>query len=177
MCAWMPIPLVPRCVCACVAHCPHVPFGPRVRGRVCIHPIPPPPPSVPDAPPPHTQPEFTGEVFRAVFMLFKYVSGTVVRNMDSVRRFYGPLLGHKKPYVRRFAAVSLAFLMRKIKDRRELRAHVKGLVAALGSLPEPALARLVGAEPAAKRVKVPSTRTRCACVCARVCVFACVCVC
>ena len=35
---------------------------------------------------PCLQPEFTGEVFRTLYTLFKYVSSALVKDMDAVRR-------------------------------------------------------------------------------------------
>jgi hypothetical protein len=88
------------------------------------------------------QPDFTGDVFRTLFFLFKYVSSSLVSSMDAVRKFYGPLLGHKRPYVRDFAAASFAFLLRKLKDKKALRSHIKGLVVAMGSVPDSVLQRM-----------------------------------
>jgi len=64
-----------------------------------------------------TKPALTGEVFRTLSYLFKYLAPQLLKNLDAVRGYYGPLLGHAKPYVREFAAQSFSFLLRKVCPR------------------------------------------------------------
>jgi hypothetical protein len=79
-----------------------------------------------------SKPELTGEIFQLIAYLFKYLGKSLLQRLDEVRTYYASLLGHKKPYVRRFGAETLASLLRKLKDK-PLHKHVRAL---LGALPK-----------------------------------------
>ena len=94
------------------------------------------------------KPARTGEVFRTLSHLFKYLAPQLLANLDVVRGYYGPLLGHERGYVREFAAQSFAFLLRKLpttvakskgkgKEKEKgsmgtMAAHTASLVRAMG---------------------------------------------
>lgn len=63
--------------------------------------------------------------------LFKYLAPQLLQNLDAVRGYYGPLLGHAKAYVREFAAQSFAFLLRKLPGAGMAK-HAASLVRAMG---------------------------------------------
>ena len=63
--------------------------------------------------------------------LFKYLAPQLLENLDTVRGYYGPLLGHAKAYVREFAAQSFAFLLRKL-PAGGMAKHAASLVRAMG---------------------------------------------
>nr|XP_054775145.1 small subunit processome component 20 homolog [Lytechinus pictus] len=55
--------------------------------------------------------------FQCLCYMFKYLWRYLVRDIQDVYKMYSPLLGEeRKEYIRRFAAESFAFMMRKVKD-------------------------------------------------------------
>lgn len=76
-------------------------------------------------------PELTGAVFRTLSLLFRYLSKTLTENLDDVRGYYGRLLGHRRPFVRQFAAESFALLLRRLPSKGK-RSHTSSLVKAMG---------------------------------------------
>ncbi len=86
-----------------------------------------------------------------------------------VRVYVCMYAGHSRAFVREFAGVSLSFLLRKIKASKALKAHVRGLVTALGD------------STAQRKTREPVTRTSnvgtivCVCVCMHACMYVCVC--
>lgn len=65
------------------------------------------------------EPEEVEEVLTCVAFLLKFLRKALVNNIEQVFDLYRPFFGHKKAYVRDFAAQSLAFLFRKM-DRPAL---------------------------------------------------------
>ncbi|KAM9772369.1 small subunit processome component 20 homolog [Syngnathus typhle] len=55
-------------------------------------------------------------VFTCLSYLYKYLWRLMVKDMDNIYSLYSTLLEHKKEHIRRFAAESFAFLMRKVPD-------------------------------------------------------------
>nr|XP_006819783.1 PREDICTED: small subunit processome component 20 homolog [Saccoglossus kowalevskii] len=61
--------------------------------------------------------ELLEDAFQCLGYLFKFLWRYLLKDIQDVFLFYSPLLGSsKKDYVRRFAAESFAFLLRKLKD-------------------------------------------------------------
>ncbi|XP_063970096.1 small subunit processome component 20 homolog [Lytechinus pictus] len=59
--------------------------------------------------------------FQCLCYMFKYLWRYLVRDIQDVYKMYSPLLGEeRKEYIRRFAAESFAFMMRKVKDHGDL---------------------------------------------------------
>nr|XP_061809338.1 small subunit processome component 20 homolog [Nerophis lumbriciformis] len=54
--------------------------------------------------------------FTCLSYLYKYLWRLMVKDMDNIYNLYSTLLEHKKEHIRRFAAESFAFLMRKVPD-------------------------------------------------------------
>ncbi|XP_051911593.1 small subunit processome component 20 homolog [Hippocampus zosterae] len=55
-------------------------------------------------------------VFTCLSYLYKYLWRLMVKDMDNIYSLYSKLLEHKKEHIRKFAAESFAFLMRKVSD-------------------------------------------------------------
>ncbi|XP_061617524.1 LOW QUALITY PROTEIN: small subunit processome component 20 homolog [Phyllopteryx taeniolatus] len=54
--------------------------------------------------------------FTCLSYLYKYLWRLMVKDMDNIYSLYSTLLEHKKDHIRRFAAESFAYLMRKVPD-------------------------------------------------------------
>ncbi|XP_077356066.1 small subunit processome component 20 homolog [Festucalex cinctus] len=54
--------------------------------------------------------------FTCLSYLYKYLWRLMVKDMDNIYSLYSTLLEHKKEHIRKFAAESFAFLMRKVPD-------------------------------------------------------------
>ncbi|KAM9701340.1 small subunit processome component 20 homolog, partial [Menidia menidia] len=54
--------------------------------------------------------------FTCLSYLYKYLWRLMVKDMPSIYSLYSSLLAHKKEHIRKFAAESFAFLMRKVPD-------------------------------------------------------------
>jgi Down-regulated in metastasis len=78
------------------------------------------------------EPETAGRILRAVGHLLKFDVRELLQDPDAVRPYYAALLGHRRDYVRRFAAETFSALLRKLKPK-PLRRHVRQLLVALGS--------------------------------------------
>lgn len=82
--------------------------------------------------PPEVAPEVCGRVLRCLGFLLKFVARPLARDMSAVRCLYAPLLGHRRDFVRKMAAQSLAPTIRRLKSKA-MRKHVKQLVEALAA--------------------------------------------
>uniref|UniRef100_A0A8C4VGI6 UTP20 small subunit processome component n=1 Tax=Gopherus evgoodei TaxID=1825980 RepID=A0A8C4VGI6_9SAUR len=58
--------------------------------------------------------------FTSLSYLYKYLWRLMVKDMANIYSLYSTLLAHKKPHIRKFAAESFTFLMRKVSDKNEL---------------------------------------------------------
>uniref|UniRef100_A0A3Q3VPZ3 Uncharacterized protein n=1 Tax=Mola mola TaxID=94237 RepID=A0A3Q3VPZ3_MOLML len=54
--------------------------------------------------------------FTCLSYLYKYLWRLIVRDMSNIYSLYSTLLAHKKEHIRKFAAESFSFLMRKVPD-------------------------------------------------------------
>ncbi|KAG7496109.1 small subunit processome component 20-like [Solea senegalensis] len=63
-------------------------------------------------------------VFTCLSYLYKYLWRLMVKDMTNIYSLYSTLLEHKKEHIRRFAAESFSFLMRKVPDLDALLTHV-----------------------------------------------------
>ncbi|XP_044041482.1 small subunit processome component 20 homolog isoform X2 [Siniperca chuatsi] len=62
--------------------------------------------------------------FTCLSYLYKYLWRLMVRDMTNIYSLYSTLLAHKKEHIRKFAAESFSFLMRKVPDLDALLSHV-----------------------------------------------------
>ncbi|KAM3588219.1 uncharacterized protein V6R79_024222 [Siganus canaliculatus] len=62
--------------------------------------------------------------FTCLSYLYKYLWRVMVRDMSNIYSLYSTLLEHKKEHIRKFAAESFSFLMRKVPDLDALLNHV-----------------------------------------------------
>jgi len=74
-------------------------------------------------------PEATARAIQAMAHLFTHLSKPLLLDLDVLKRYYGPLLGHKKEFIRRYAAEALAGLLRRLGDK-QLGKHLKGVIKA-----------------------------------------------
>uniref|UniRef100_A0A8C0GJE3 UTP20 small subunit processome component n=1 Tax=Chelonoidis abingdonii TaxID=106734 RepID=A0A8C0GJE3_CHEAB len=58
--------------------------------------------------------------FTSLSYLYKYLWRLMVKDMGNIYSLYSTLLAHIKPHIRKFAAESFTFLMRKVSDKNEL---------------------------------------------------------
>jgi hypothetical protein len=77
-------------------------------------------------------PERVGDVFRTIGMLFKHLAKPLRASPAALRAYYAPMMGHRQAFVRRFAAETVAPLLRKLTDA-QLHKHVRGLLRAAGN--------------------------------------------
>ncbi|XP_047431848.1 small subunit processome component 20 homolog isoform X2 [Mugil cephalus] len=63
-------------------------------------------------------------VFTCLSYLYKYLWRLMVKDMANIYSLYSTLLEHKKEHIRKFAAESFSFLMRKVPDLDALLTHV-----------------------------------------------------
>ena len=75
-------------------------------------------------------PELTGQLFECLSYLIKYAMATLVDDHDSMRQYYGALLGHATAFVRDMSAKCLVMLLRKLKQTAYV-SHVKRLLKAV----------------------------------------------
>ncbi|XP_062339462.1 small subunit processome component 20 homolog [Osmerus eperlanus] len=73
--------------------------------------------------------------FTCLSYLFKYLWRLMVKDITNMYSLYSTLLAHKKEHIRRFAAESFSFLMRKVPDLDGLLSH---MFSDLGEHPEKA---------------------------------------
>jgi hypothetical protein len=65
-----------------------------------------------------SEPEALEDVFSCLSFLFKFLAKQLVNDVHNVyRKYYAAMLMHRKPYIRRWAAESFAFLLRKVRRR------------------------------------------------------------
>jgi len=76
-----------------------------------------------------SNPENTARVVQSMAHLFTSLHRPILRDLNVLKRYYGPLLGHRKVFVRKYAAEALAGLLRRLEDER-LCKHLKGVVKA-----------------------------------------------
>ncbi|KAL7370997.1 hypothetical protein ABVT39_016013 [Epinephelus coioides] len=62
--------------------------------------------------------------FTCLSYLYKYLWRVMVKDMTNIYSLYSALLEHKKEHIRKFAAESFSFLMRKVPDLDALLSHV-----------------------------------------------------
>ncbi|KAM6984775.1 small subunit processome component 20 homolog [Aplochiton taeniatus] len=62
--------------------------------------------------------------FTCLSYLYKYLWRLMVKDMINIYSLYSTLLGHKKEHIRKFAAESFSFLMRKVPDLDALLNHM-----------------------------------------------------
>ncbi|XP_045928602.1 small subunit processome component 20 homolog, partial [Micropterus dolomieu] len=62
--------------------------------------------------------------FTCLSYLYKYLWRLMVKDMTNIYSLYSTLLAHKKEHIRKFAAESFSFLMRKVPDLDALLSHV-----------------------------------------------------
>uniref|UniRef100_A0A8C4I8P8 Small subunit processome component 20 homolog n=1 Tax=Dicentrarchus labrax TaxID=13489 RepID=A0A8C4I8P8_DICLA len=62
--------------------------------------------------------------FTCLSYLYKYLWRVMVKDMSNIYSLYSTLLAHKKEHIRKFAAESFSFLMRKVPDLDALLGHV-----------------------------------------------------
>ncbi|XP_074482513.1 small subunit processome component 20 homolog isoform X2 [Sebastes fasciatus] len=62
--------------------------------------------------------------FTCLSYLYKYLWRLMVKDMTNIYSLYSTLLEHKKEHIRKFAAESFSFLMRKVPDLDALLSHV-----------------------------------------------------
>ncbi|XP_042259713.1 small subunit processome component 20 homolog [Thunnus maccoyii] len=62
--------------------------------------------------------------FTCLSYLYKYLWRLMVKDMTNIYSLYSTLLEHKKEHIRKFAAESFSFLMRKVPDLDALLTHV-----------------------------------------------------
>ena len=60
-------------------------------------------------------PELTGKLFECMSYLIKYQLRQLSSEANSMRKYYGPLLGHPASFVRDYSAKTFSVLMRKLK--------------------------------------------------------------
>ncbi|CAM9433513.1 unnamed protein product, partial [Discosporangium mesarthrocarpum] len=77
-------------------------------------------------------PEACGRILRCLGFLLKFVSRPLADDIDTLKALYPPLLGHRKDFVRRLAAQSLAPALRRLKPK-VMRRHARTLVGALAA--------------------------------------------
>lgn len=65
-------------------------------------------------------PEQTGGAFRTLSYMFKALAEPIVADMSSMKKYYGPLLGHARSFIRQFAAETFAPLMRRLSVREQV---------------------------------------------------------
>ena len=77
-------------------------------------------------------PEACGLVFRTMGYVIKYNARDLEADLGRIQPYYADLLGHRRDFVRRYAAETLAQLLRGV-ETKPLRRHLRELVAALAS--------------------------------------------
>ena len=80
-----------------------------------------------------SKPELSAEAFKAIIMLFKYNQTQLLTDINALRTFYAPLLGHSKEFVREFAAHAFAGLLRRLKTGKMMREFLVKFLRALTS--------------------------------------------
>ena len=91
------------------------------------------------------RPEQTGEAFKALSYIFKHLADPLIADIDSLRKYYGPLLGHKRDFVRQFAAETFAPLIRRLPPKA-LQKHTRAILKALAAACRPQVPETTGVE-------------------------------
>jgi hypothetical protein len=97
--------------------------------------------SVTQAIPGTPSPELTGQLFECLSYLIKYCLPKLSEEHDSMRQYYGQMLGHGTPFVRDLSARALVLLLRRLKPAAFAQ-HVKRLLKALAGQCRGAVANL-----------------------------------
>lgn len=79
----------------------------------------------------NVQPELSTQVFKTLTMLFNYLRAQLLKDMDAVHKCYFPLLGHPRDFVREFAAQTLAVLLRRIDNVKDMKKYLAAYLRAL----------------------------------------------
>ena len=79
----------------------------------------------------HPRPELVGKMFECISYLLKYQLQTLVDEPDTIRQYYGDLLGSHAPFVREMAAKAFSVLLRKLSTKAFI-SHFKKVLKALG---------------------------------------------
>lgn len=67
------------------------------------------------------EPEKTSNVFQTLLMMFRNLNGDDIRDhISTIRKYYGPLFGHKTPFVRQFACESYCYLLRHMSSAKKV---------------------------------------------------------
>ena len=67
------------------------------------------------------EPEKTSNVFQTLLLMFRNLNGDDIRDHISIiRKYYGPLFGHKMPFVRQFACESYCYLLRHMSSSKKV---------------------------------------------------------
>ena len=91
------------------------------------------------------RPEQTGEAFKSLSYIFKHLAEPLIADIDSLRKYYGPLLGHKRDFVRQFAAETFAPLIRRLPPKA-LQKHTRAILKALAAACRPQVPEPTGVE-------------------------------
>jgi len=75
-------------------------------------------------------PEMTGKLFECLSYLTKFMLLKLTDDPDSMRQYYGTLLGHSTSFVREYSAKCFTILLRKLKSTK-FKNHAKKLMKAL----------------------------------------------
>jgi hypothetical protein len=59
-------------------------------------------------------PEQSGGAFRTLSYVFKSLAEPIIEDISSMKKYYGPLLGHVRSFIRQFAAETFAPLLRRL---------------------------------------------------------------
>ena len=80
-------------------------------------------------------PKLLEKIFSTLGYLFKFLQKLLLQDIDNVfSLYYNELLGHKKDYIRIFAAESFSFLLRKL-NRERLSSHIDFIFSKLQETP------------------------------------------
>ncbi|CAM9357800.1 unnamed protein product, partial [Chrysoparadoxa australica] len=70
------------------------------------------------------EPEDASRCVKCIGYLLKFSAKPLLKDVKSIKQYYGPLLGHKRDFVRRYSAEVLSSLLRKLKPKA-LKLHTK----------------------------------------------------
>ena len=71
--------------------------------------------------------------FRTLSYIFRYNSNMIVNGMESMRKYYGITLGHRRELIRRLSAETFAPQIRKMKSQSAREQHIRRVLRALSS--------------------------------------------
>ncbi len=78
-------------------------------------------------------PELAGSVFRCMGHVFKFDARLIRSDLNVLKGYYARLLGHKKPYIRRYASEVFALLLRGA-DSKPLQKHLRFILRRVGRI-------------------------------------------